>query len=220
MLATREAGSGDLSRAKQILNEHVSNPFQRSQALKTLEQEELEHAISSGKLEDALRKIGEMRTASERAEHLTQFVGQIGSDQKRETALSLLEQARSLLPPSPQAQDQTQMIALLELARAFSPYDSKRSFEMIDPLLDQFNDLCAAARTLEGFGVVYFDHDELDMQGEGSLMELANQMSEVLGSLALINFDRAKASSDKLRLPEVRLHVYLQIAQQAINGEQ
>jgi len=41
-----------------------------------------------------------------------------------------------------------------------------------------------------------------------------------LGSLALINFDRAKASSDKLRLPEVRLHVYLQIAQQTIKGEQ
>ena len=220
MLASREAGSGDLNRAKQILNEHVTNPFQRSQALKTIEQQELDHAMTSGKLEEALRNIGEMRTSSERAEHLTQFAGQVGSDQKRETALHLLEQARSLLPPSPQAQDQTQMIALLELARAFSPYDSKRSFEMIDPLLDQFNDLCTAARTLEGFGFVYFDHDELDMQGEGSLVELANQMSEVLGSLALINFDRAKASSDKLRLPEVRLHVYLQIAQQTIKGEQ
>lgn len=220
MLANKEANNGDLNRAKQILSEHVNNPYQRSQALKSIEQQELDRVMTSGKIEEALRNIGEMRTPSERAEHLMQLAEQIGSDQKRATALSLLEQARGLLPPSPQAQDQTQMSALLEIARAFSPYDSKRSFEMVDPLIDQFNDLCTAARTLEGFGFVYFDHDELDMQSEGSLSEIAGQMSEVLGSLALINFDRAKATSDKLRLPEVRLHVYLQIAQQAITGKQ
>ncbi len=45
-------------------------------------------------------------------------------------------------------------------------------------------------------------------------------MSDVLGSLALINFDRAKAASDKLRLAEVRLHVYLQIAEQTITGKE
>ena len=220
MLANKEANNGDLNRAKQILSEHVNNPYQRSQALKSIEQQELDRVMTSGKIEEALRNIGEMRTPSERAEHLMQLAEQIGSDQKRATALSLLEQARGLLPPSPQAQDQTQMSALLEIARAFSPYDSKRSFEMVDPLIDQFNDLCTAARTLEGFGFVYFDHDELDMQSEGSLSEIAGQMSEVLGGLALINFDRAKATSDKLRLPEVRLHVYLQIAQQAITGKQ
>ena len=220
MLANREAGKGDLSRAKQILNDHVSNPYQRNQALRSIEQQELELAMSSGKIEDALRNIGQMRTPGQRAEQLIQLVGQIGSDQKRATALGLLEQARSMLPPSPQAQDQTQMSALLEIARVYSAYDSKRSFEIVDPLVDQFNDLCTAARALEGFGSEYFEHDELDMQGEGMLVEVGGQISEVLGTLALINFDRAKATSDKLRLPEVRLHVYLQIAEQTIKGKQ
>ena len=220
MLATREAGKGDLNRAKQILNEHVSNPYQRNQALRSIEQQELELAMSSGKIEDALRNIGAMRTPGERAEQLIQLVGRIGSDQKRSTALNLLEQARGMLPPSPQAQDQSQMSALLQIARAYSPYDAKRSFEIVDPLIDQFNDLCTAARTLEGFGFENFNHDELDMQGEGSLVEMGGEISEVLGSLALINFDRAKATTDKLRLPEVRLHVYLQIAEQTIKGKQ
>jgi len=220
MLATKEAGNGDLNRAKQIINEHVSNPYQRSQALRSFEQQELDHAMSSGKIEEALRNIGAMRTASDRAEQLTTLAGQIGSGQKRETALSLLEQARSLLPPSPQAEDQTQMGALLEIARAYSPYDSKRSFEIIDPLVDQFNDLCAAAHTLKGFGSEFFEGDELDMEGEGSLAQIGDQLSDVLGSLALVNFDRAKATSDKLRLPEVRLHVQLAIAEQTITGKQ
>jgi hypothetical protein len=220
MLATKEANNGDLNRAKQIINEHVSNPYQRSQALKSFEQQELDHAMSSGKIEEALRNIGAMKTPSERAEQLTQLAGQIGSSRQRATALSLLEQARSLLPPSPQAEDQTQMDALLEIARAFSPYDSKRSFEIIDPLVDQFNELCTAAYTLKGFGSEFFDDDELDLEGEGALAQVADQLSDVLGSMALVNFDRAKATSDKLRLPEVRLHVHLQIAEQTIMGKQ
>ncbi len=112
------------------------------------------------------------------------------------------------------------MGALLEIARAFSPYDSKRSFEIIDPLIEQFNDICTAARTLEGFGLQSFDNDELDLQNEGTLAQLAHQISGVLGSMALINFDRAKAASDKLRLAEVRLHVHLQIAEQTITRKE
>ena len=220
MLATREGVNGDLSRAKQILNEHVTNPYQRAQALRSIEQQEIDHAMSSGKIEEALKNISAMRTPGERAGHLMQLAGQIGPGQKRATALCLLEQARGLLPAAPQAADQEQMGALLELARAFSPYDSKRAFEMIDPLIEQFNDLCIAARTLEGFGLQSFADDELDLSNEGTLAQLANQISDVLGTLAVVNFDRAKAASDKLRLAEVRLNVYLQIAQQTIAGKE
>jgi len=134
--------------------------------------------------------------------------------------LSLLEQVRGLLPPSPQAEDQEQMGALLEIARAYSNYDSKRSFEIIDPLIEQFNDICTAARKLEGFGLQSFDNDELDLTNEGTLAQLTNQMSDVLGSLALVNFDRAKAASDKLQLAEVRLHVHLKIAEQTITRKE
>jgi len=161
-----------------------------------------------------------MRTPSERAEQLIQLAGQIGSTRQRATALAFLEQARGLLPPSAQAEDQTQMEALLEIARAFSPYDSKRSFEIIDPLVDQFNDLCTAAYTLKGFGSEFSDDDEFDIESEGPLAQVAGQLSDVLGSMAMVNFDRAKATSDKLRLPEVRLHVHLQIAEQTITGKQ
>lgn len=217
-LATREAQNGDMSRAKQILNDHIANPYQRNQALRSLEQTEIDQAMSSGKVEDALKNISALRSPVERAEQLSQLASQIGPGQKRATALSLLEQARGLLPQSAQAEDQGQMSALLEIARAFSNYDSKRSFEIVDPLIDQFNDICTAARSLQGFGVEYFQNDELDMQGEGALAQLADQMSNVLGDLALINFDRSKAETDKLRLPEVRLHAYLQIAQRTIGG--
>jgi hypothetical protein len=61
------------------------------------------------------------------------------------------------------------MNALLEIARAFSRYDSKRAFEILDPLIDQFNELAAAARTLEGFGSEAFENGELSFYNGGSL---------------------------------------------------
>src|ERR1043166_2628323 len=41
-LATKQAGNGDLNRAKQIVNEHVTNPYQRNQMLRAFDEQELE----------------------------------------------------------------------------------------------------------------------------------------------------------------------------------
>jgi hypothetical protein len=217
-LSNQALASGDGARARQIINEHISNPFQRNQALANIQQQELFQSMSKGKTEEALRAIAALRTPRDRAVMLGQIARQIGPGQKRATALNLLEQARAMLGPSPQAGDQEQMNALLEIARAFSRYDSKRAFEIVDPLVDQLNDICAAARTMEGFGPEYFDEDELDLQNGSSVANMASQVSSALASLAIVNFERAKASSDRLRLPEVRLRAYLEIATQTIQG--
>ena len=131
----------------------------------------------------------------------------------------MLEQARSLLAPGFQAQDQEQMGALLEIARAFSRYDIKRSFEIVDPLIEQLNELCTAAKTLEGFGLDYYKNDELEMLQGNNLANLSHNISTALATLAMTNFERAKITSDRLRLPEVRLRAYLEIARQAIGEE-
>jgi hypothetical protein len=118
-----------------------------------------------------------------------------------------------------QAQDQEQMNALFEIARAFTRYDSKRSFEIVEPLIDQINDICAAARTMEGFGSENYDeNEELNLQTGNNVAQMVKQMSNSLGTLAITNFERAKADADRLRLPEVRLNAYLDIAQQTIMG--
>jgi hypothetical protein len=218
-LANREAANGDLARARQIINERVSNPYQRRSALANIDQQESYRALSKGKVEDALRIISGLRTARERAVQVAQIANQIGPGQKRANAINLLEQARGLLGPSVQAQDQDQMSALIEIARAFAKYDPKRSFEILDPLIDQLNELCTAARTLEGFGQEYYEDDEFNLQNGNSVAQVATRMSSTLGTLALVNFERARAASDKLRLPEVRLRAYLEIAQQTVQGK-
>lgn len=216
--ANMMAANGEGARARQIINDNISNPYQRRQAIASLDQQELYHAMSQGRIEEALRTIAALKTPRERANLLMQITRQIGPGQKRASALSLLEQARSLLAPANQAAGQEEMGALLELARAFSRYDSKRAFDIVDPLVDQFNDICAAARTLDGFGLETYLDDELDLQNGNGVANVAMQVTGTLGTLALTNFERAKLTSDRLRLPEVRLRAYLDIAQQTIQG--
>ena len=217
-LAHREAMNGDNARARQIINDHVSNPYQRRQALLNIEQQDIYRAVNKGKIEEALRAVSAFRNPRERAAQLSLIASQIGPGQKRASAINLLEQARGMLGPSTQAQDEDHMRALFEIARAYSRYDSKRAFEIIDPLIDQVNDLCVALRTLEGFGNENYEDEELNLRNGNTVSNFAAQMSTVLGTLAFSNFEGAKAVAEKIRLPEVRLRTYMEIAQQTIQG--
>jgi len=216
-LANREASSGDVARARQLIK-LVPTPYQQRNALKNIDQQEIYRALAKGKVDEALRIISTFPTSRERASQLAQIASQIGPGQKRAVAINLLEQARAMLGTSLQAPDQDHMNALLEIARAFARYDSKRSFEIVDPLIDQLNEICTAARTMEGFGADNFDNEELNLQNGGNIAQEVLRLSQVLGALAVTNFERAKAGADRLRLPEVRLKAYLDIAQQSIAG--
>src|SRR6185436_11660602 len=105
----------------------------------SMEQQETYRAMSTGKIEEALRNISALRSPRDRASQVSQIATQIAAGQQSATAVNLLEQARSILGSSIQAPDQEHMEALLQIARAFSNYDSKRSFEIVEPLVDQFN---------------------------------------------------------------------------------
>ena len=219
-MVNREMGKGNLTVARQIVNDHVTNPYQRRQILSSIDQLELQNSMTKGKLEEVLKSISAVRSPKDRAVYLRQLLDQMPRNEKATLPLSFLEQARSLLPPAPRADDQEAMHTLLVLALVFSESDPKRAFEIVDPLIDQFNDICAAASTMDGFGVQYYVGEELDLQNGSPVAQIANELSTTLGELALTNFDRAKSASEKLRLPEVRVKVYLQIAQDAIESSQ
>src|SRR5262245_58819354 len=215
-LAAKAATNGDMMRAKQIINEHMSDPYQRRQVVNNLEQQSVFRAIETGKIDDALRMISTRRTARERAFLINQIAGRIGPGQKRATALKLLEQARVLLSASEQAEDQEQMYALFALSRAFARYDQRRAFQIIEPLIDQFNGLISAAHTMDGFGLDYFQDGELNLQNGNNVAAMATQFSNSLADLAIIDFERAKATTDRLQLPEIRLFIYLEMAERTI----
>jgi len=215
-LSGRIAQTGDFVQARQILLDHIANPFQRQQALKNLEQQEIYSDIAKGKVEEGLQRLGNIHLLRERAMILNGVVNQIGNGQKLATGQQLLEEARSMLGASAQAEDQEQLNALLAIGRAFVRYDSKRGFEIVEPLLDQFNEMSTAATRLDGFGQQFYKDGELLMQNGNALANIANQLISSLGTLGVADFDRAKAGASRIERSEVRLPAFLALAQQAI----
>lgn len=215
-VAERNIHKGNFAQAKQIINESPMNPRQRRYVLLQMERQAAWNEANLGHMEEALKHVARMDSVSERAQLISELASRIGSGQKRAQALFLLETARSLLGTSIQGENGPHMNALINLAAAFSRYDAKRGFEILDPLVDQFNDLSNAAKTLNGFGSDYFVNGELSLQNGNALSALANPLGVALGTLGLTDFDRAKATADRFALPEVRLTAYLSIAQQAI----
>lgn len=218
-LANRIAGEGDIARARQIINDHLTNPMQRQQALRMLDQQAIYSAAAKGKIEDALRNLSTLRPASERAQVISQIVNQIGPGLKSAAAIQYLQQARNMLGPSAQAEDQQQMYALLAIGRAFSKYDSTRAFEIVEPLVDQFNDISAAAFSLNGFGQKYYQDGEVITYNGNPVAEIVKPLAATLGSLALVNFERARAATDRIHAVDIRISVYLTIAQQTITTD-
>jgi hypothetical protein len=220
LLAQKVATNGDVARARQIVKDQIEDPQQRLSALASIEQQVIQMEASKGRIEEALRTVNNLRTARERASMLSQIASQIGPGLKRAQALELLEQARSMLGPSPRVESQEQMAALLEIALAFSRYDSKRAFEIVEPLLDQFNEISAAALVLNGFGQECYQDGELQMLNGNPVANVAMQLVQALSTLTPGDFDRAKAGADRLERQEIRLAAYLGIARRAINPDE
>jgi hypothetical protein len=218
-VAAKAASSGDIALARQILAEHISNPFQRQQALRNIDQQAVYSALNSGKIEEAMRSINNIRAPQERALMLIRIVMLDGGQQKRATLLDLLDQARGLIGSSGRAEDQMQMNALFEIARAYLRLEPKRGFEILEPLVDQFNEMSAGAISLNGFGQQFFQNGELMMHNGNTLSTVAMQLMTALGTFAVSDFDRAKAAADRVQRLEVRLVIYLGIAQYTISQD-
>jgi hypothetical protein len=215
-LVQRRIEQSDLTEARQLILENFSDPRSRRQALSNLEREAALKDLQNGRIEDALKHVSNIEPLAARAQLISEMASRLGSGQKRGQALNYLETARSMLGTSIKADGLPQMSALLNLARAFSRYDARRAFEIVDPLIDQFNELGQATKTLSGFGPQYFFDGELSLNNGNPMAELTTSVGETLGILSFADFDRAKLTADRLVLPEVRAAVSLEIAQQAI----
>jgi hypothetical protein len=214
-LANRLAQTGDVDRGRLIITDKISNPNQRRQAMRNFDRQAIYVAINKGRIDEAIRILTNLRPLNERAQIIGDVLTRIGPGLKRAAAMGYLEQLGTMLDIG-KAADQPHMFARLQLARAFARYDVERAFDLMDPLLDQFNELAAAAMIMNGFSERYYRDGELITNNGNALANLANQMSTSLAGLALMNFDRARTSADRVSALDIRLLAYLTIAQQAM----
>lgn len=205
---------GDAERARQIAD-NLSNPQQRAQLRKGIEQQLQQRAAEQGRFAEALQIASRQTTVEEKVQALVQIAGAASANGDRATALQVLAQARGLLEG--QVHTQAQFDAWLQVAAAYAPLDADASFTMVEAGIGQLNELVDAAAAVNGFGQEAFKDGELKWQAGYPWNELIRQCAGTLATLAPSNFERASADAKSFRRADTRAAAQLTLAQNLLN---
>ncbi|HJQ32906.1 MAG TPA: hypothetical protein VJ866_12030 [Pyrinomonadaceae bacterium] len=215
--ASKLAEAGETEKARQVVNDNLRGEA-REQWLALLDQTELARAVEKGDTERARGVVSSIKSKEKRARALAELAVMLAAKGDRKGAGQLLEEARGLLDRQPD--DEKEIEALLEVARGYALVEPAKTFEMIEPLIDQGNDMIAAAALLEKFGQGsgFFRKGEmlmtpgLSMAG-GSYARYVKALAE----LARVDFDRTRATADRFNRDETRLIARLLIARSILS---
>ena len=215
--AWKAFSSGDVNRARQIISDFVPDPIQRRQLLAAFDNQSLETAINGDKIGDARQLLGRVKALGQRVQILTRLVNSLIAKGDKKGALELLNEGRTAVdaaPPSP-----GQMLAQLQLARAYSSLDPDQSFALVQPLIAKTNELIAAAALLDGFETTYLSDGEWVVPGMNNLGNVLGNLNQTLALLARLDFDRTRLLADQIQRPELRLTADLEIARGTLGGK-
>lgn len=198
--ALKAIDEGNADRARDIANQHLDGTA-RTNTLHTLE---LRQAVSSttNKADDIRQTINRAQSDEERLSLLLQFAGNLEADNPK-LALQLLDEARALV--SRRATSYAQFEAQVNVAHAFASLDAAKSFETMEPGINQINELLSAAALLSGFELNIFKDGELPLQGGGSLAGMVVRYGTELAALAKMDFEKAQTMTDRFVLAEPRI---------------
>ena len=217
MAAMKLLQTGETERARQVITQNLSGT-ERDRLLSLLDRAAIARALEQGKLDEAKQLVSGIRAKERRASALAQLAAGVAAKGDRKAALSLLDEARGLIDRQPD--NQKEIEALLEVARGYALVDPARTFELIDPLIDQANEMLTAAALLEKFGSGQglFRKGEMVLQprlaGGGGLY---GQYVKALAELARADFERTKTAADRFGRDEVRIMARLLIAQSVLS---
>jgi hypothetical protein len=209
--------SGDAERARQVINDNLHGQ-EREQMLAQVDGWSVAHAVEKGNLEEARAVVSHIQSKERRAGALAQLATAFAAKGDKKGAAQLLEEARGLVDRQPE--NERELGALLEVARGYALVDPSKTFEMVDPLIDQANDMLAAAALLAKFGAgngMFRKGEFILSPGLSSVNGMYARYVKALAELARVDFDRTRADADRFHHEEVRLMARLVVAQSVLS---
>ena len=208
--ALKAVSQGDENQARQII-EKISDPRQRWGMNVQIARQGYYRAIEQKKSSEARGLISQL-PLEEQVNLLAQMANSTAAEGDKAGAVQLLGEAQALLPT--RATSYGLLQAQLVIAEAYQQLDPSRSAPMVERVIDQTNDLVAAALVLNGFDIDgYFRNDEFVIASGNPLNMIADGCGRELGAIARGDLDRAKVTAERFQRPEMRLIALLQIAQ-------
>ncbi len=207
--AWRAFGDGDAERARQIV-ENVSNPQQRGQVRRGMEQQTQWRALKQDGFAEARAAALRMKMVEDSVPALLQLAQQMTAAGDKQNARQALEDARGLIDA--QTRGQQQFRYRLQVANAYAQFDTAAAFDAVESAVVRLDELLEAAAVVDGFFMEAFKDGELKPQGY-MWAEMVSQCAQTLSLLARADFERASSAGKKFRRPEARTLAQLVIAQ-------
>lgn len=211
---------GDVDRAREILTNHLSDsPFSK-ELLAELERQTSLTAAEQGRMDQVRKTLANLKTNEERAMTLAQIATALTAKGEKKLARQLLEEAQGMV--SYRAKNIKQLGAQLMVVQAYIRVEPERSLAMLEPIVDQLNELLAAAATLGGFILdeEIMRDDEVRLEVVTSLLSgFSGQFAPDLQLLASFDFDRTRALVDRFQRDEVRMMARLLVVQSVLTEQ-
>jgi hypothetical protein len=218
--STKAMEDGDADRARSIVNERIKDPDQRKMMLSELDNMAAMKAAQQGKIEQTRKMLATLRTNEERVMLLVQLATGAAANGEKKIALQLLDEARGMI--GSRAKNFTQLGVQVAVARAYAPLDAARSLAILEPVVDQLNELISAAVVLGAFIT-----EEIIQDDEIMMEPLAMISGEVfvlyindVNVLASADFERTKALADRFQRDEIRISARLLMAQSILSPQE
>lgn len=218
--ASKLADKGELDRAREVIKNNIADSPYRKILLEELEQQDYLTAAEQGKMEQVRKSLEKLKTNEERVLSLSQIATGLAMKGEKKLARQLLDEAHGMV--NYRAKNIKQLGAQLMVVQAFARIEPERSLAMLEPIVDQLNELLAAAATLGSFILdeEIMRDDEVRMEIFAGLAPMfSGQYTPDLRALASHDFERTRALADRFQRDEVRMMARLLLVQ-SILGDQ
>jgi hypothetical protein len=215
----KAAADGDLDRARQIANDHVTDPSSRQQLLDQIDQQAAAKASEEDKLEAAWKAAVRIRGKETRVSALMQLATTAIDKSETKLGLLILNDAQTQL--SSRAENYNQLNLEFGIAGLYSKITPERTVEVFRAPIEQLNSLISAASVLNGFEVQgAFSSGEMvvSTNGGASLVNALQVLADQLASIAQKDSVRAVEATAAIQTPEAALFVRFHIARGLLSG--
>ncbi|HEU4508795.1 MAG TPA: hypothetical protein VFR78_11190 [Pyrinomonadaceae bacterium] len=200
---------GDTERARQIANDHLQNNA-RDVVIQRIDFREMAKKAEGARFDEIRQSVARLQTDNEKIDLLVQLARDAQDDNPK-LSIQLLDEARQLT--NRRATRYEHFEQQLKVANAFAAVDAARSFEVLEPGINQLNELLSAASVLSGFEINMFRDGEMALQGGNGLTNMVNRYGQALALLARSDFERSETLASRFQFTESRIMARMAIVQ-------
>ncbi|MEP6569000.1 MAG: hypothetical protein ABJC10_04430 [Acidobacteriota bacterium] len=210
-----------MDRRADSLREFVNTEIdesQRKSLIDAIDAEEISLAAYKGDAEALQKVLPKIRRREERARAMAAIAVSLEKKGHHDDALSLLDEAQTLVKLDLNSETQTN--ALLALAGAYALVEPAKAFGIIERVVDRANEELMKALLLDKIvrsGMV--KKGEIRMAHAGPIDFAIFKYGKSVAALANADFDRTRAAADRFERNELRLMARLLLAQTVLRHE-